>query len=139
MIDIENLVYTNVRNAVKAFNADISVSGTYADVPSAIPHVSIEETDNASVASALSTSDREYAVNLTYTANIYTNTATAKSDAKAIAEVVNDAFTDMGFVRSMKQEMPNIDRTIYRLILRFQGTVWKGISGTDGHYNITAR
>lgn len=139
MIDIENLVYTNVRNAVKAFNAGISVSGTYVDVPSSIPHVSIEETDNASVASAISTSDREYAVNLTYTANIYTNTATAKSDAKAIAEVVSDAFTEMGFARSMKQEMPNIDRTIYRLILRFQGTAWKGIGGTDGHYNITAR
>ena len=139
MIDIENLVYTNVRNAVKAFNADIGVSGSYADVPSSLPPVSIEETDNASVPTAISTSDREYAANLTYTANIYTNTATAKSDAKAIAEVVNDAFTEMGFVRSMKQEMPNIDRTIYRLILRFQGTAWKGICGTDGHYNITAR
>jgi hypothetical protein len=139
MIDIENLVYTNIRNAIKLFNQGISVSGTYADVPSSFPHVSIEETDNASVAGALSTSDREYAVNLTYTANIYTNTATAKSDAKAIAEVVSDAFAEMGFVRSMKQEMPNIDRTIYRLILRFQGTAWKGYDGVDGHYNITAR
>ena len=139
MIDIENLVYTNVRNAVKAFNAGISVSGTYVDVPSSIPHVSIEETDNASVASAISTSDREYAVNLTYTANIYTNTATAKSDAKAIAEVVSDAFTEMGFVRSMKSEMPNIDRTIYRLILRFQATAWKSADGAADHFNITAR
>lgn len=139
MIDIENLVYTNVRTAVKGFKPLASVSGTYTDVPSSFPHVSIEETDNAVLSSTLSTSDREYAANLTYTVNIYTNTATAKSDAKELAAVVNDAFSDMGFVRSMKQEMPNIDRTIYRLILRFHGTVWKGISGEEGHYNITAR
>lgn len=139
MIDIENLVYTNVRTAVKGFKPLASVSGTYTDVPPSFPHVSIEETDNAVLSSTLSTSDREYAANLTYTVNIYTNTATAKSDAKELAAVVNDAFSDMGLVRSMKQEMPNIDRTIYRLILRFQGTAWKGISGEEGHYNITAR
>lgn len=139
MIDIENLVYTNIRTAVKAYNNAISMTSTYTDIPSSFPHVSVEETDNASVVSAISTSDREYAANLTYTVNIYTNTATAKTDAKAIAAVVNDAFTDMGFNRSMKQEMPNIDRTIYRLILRFQGTAWKAISGADRHYNITAR
>jgi len=139
MIDIENLVYTNARNAVKAYDSAITTSGTYSDVPSSFPHVSIEETDNASVSDYISTSDREFAANLTYTVNIYTNTATAKSDAKAIAAVVSDAFTAMGFVRTMKQEMPNIDRTIYRLILRFQATAWRGFDGDDGHYNITAR
>ena len=139
MIDIENYVYTSIRNAVKLYDSNISVSGVYIDVPPKFPHVSIEETDNASVASAIDTSDRERAANVTYTVNIYTNTATAKTDAKAVAVVVNDAFTALGFNRSMKQEMPNIDRTIYRLILRFQATAWKGFDGVDGHYNITAR
>lgn len=139
MIDIENLVYTNIRNAVVAFQPSVSVSGTYTDVPSSFPHVSIEETDSFVPTETMSTSDREFAANLTYTVNIYTNTATAKSDAKALAAVVNDAFADMGFARSMKQEMPNIDRTIYRLIMRFQATAWKGFDGADGHYNITAR
>lgn len=139
MIDIENYVYTQVRNALKTHDSKISVSNDYAAVPSKFPHVSIEETDNASVSGRISTSDREYAANLTYTVTIYTNTALAKTDAKAIAVVVNEAFTDMGFVRSMKQELPNIDRTIYRLILRFNATAWKGFDGVDGHYNITAR
>lgn len=139
MIDIENKVYTEVRNALKSFNNNVSVSGTYTDTPSQFPHVSVEETDSSSVASAISTSDREYAANLTYTVNIYTNTKTAKADAKALAAVINDTFSAMGFNRSMKQELPNIDRTIYRMILRFQATAWKAISGTDGHYNITAR
>lgn len=139
MIDIENYVYTTVRNAIKAYNADINVSGTYLDIPSKFPHVSIEETDNASIPSTISTSSREYAANVTYTVNIYTNTATAKTDAKVVAVVVNDAFTALGFNRSMKQEMPNIDRTIYRLILRFQATAWKSADGVEGHFNITAR
>lgn len=139
MIDVENLIYTNVRTAVKGQFPLTSVSSTYVDVPSSFPHVSVEETDSYVPASAISTTDREYAANLTYTVNIYTNTATAKSNAKAIAAVVNDAFSDMGFVRSMKQEMPNMDRTIYRLIMRFQATAWKSADGEDGHYNITAR
>ena len=139
MVDIENYVYTTVRNAVKQHDSNISVSGTYIDIPAQIPHVSIEETDNTSLAAFISTSDREFAADLVYTVNIYTNTATAKSDAKAIAAVVDGAFAEMGFVRSMKQEMPNIDRTIYRLILRFSATAWKAYDGVDGHYNITAR
>lgn len=139
MIDIEKLVYTNVRNALKAFNSHISVSGTYIDVPSNLPHVSVEETDSYTPAEMLSTTDREYAANLTYTVNIYTNTATAKSYAKEIAAVVNDTFRDMGFVRAMKQELPNIDRTIYRLILRFQATAWRAYDGAADHFNITAR
>lgn len=139
MIDVENYVYTAVRNALKTAFPAISVSGTYIDVPSKFPHVSVEETDSYTRSDFISTSDREFAANLTYTVNIYTNTATAKSDAKAITAVVNDAFADIGFVRSMKQEMPNIDRTIYRLILRFQATAWKAYDGVEGHYNITAR
>ena len=139
MIDVENKVYTEVRTALKAFNPAIDIQGTYTSNPSTFPHVSIEETDNSGVASAASNTDPEYAANLTYTVNIYTNTQTAKSDAKAIAAVVNDAFLDLGFLRSMKQEMPNIDRTIYRLILRFQGTAWKHFDGVEGHYNITIR
>lgn len=139
MVDIENLVYTNVRNAVKGYDANASVSGDYADVPASFPHVSIEETDNASVVGAISTSDREYAANVTYTVNIYANTETAKTEAKALAAVVDSVFSAMGFVRTMKQTMPNIDRTIYRLIMRYQATVWKAFDGEDGHYNITAR
>lgn len=139
MIDIENLVYTNVRNAVKAYDSNISVSGNSPDVPSSFPHVSVDETDNFVAVGAMSTTDREFAANLTYTVNIFTNTATAKTDAKKIADVVDDAFADMGFARSMKQTMPNIDRTIYRLIMRFQATASKAFDGEDGHYNITAR
>lgn len=140
MIDLENLIYTAIRSALKTqYGNNISVSGTYSDNPSAFPHVSIEETDNAVLPETASTSDREYAASLTYTVNIYTNTATAKQDAKDIAAVVNAAFVSCGFVRSMKQEMPNIDRTIYRLVLRFQATAWKSFDGADDHFNITAR
>lgn len=139
MIDIENLVYTNIRNAIKAYNSAIDVQGIHVDVPSTFPHVSIVETDNSADASTISTSDREYSAELTYTVNIYTNTANAKTVARAIANVVNDAFTGIGFVRSMMQVAPNIDRTIYRLILRYQATAWKAYDGADGHYNITSR
>ena len=135
---MENLIYTNVRTAIKGSFPLASVSSTYIDVPSSFPHISVEETDSYVPARTLSTSDREYAAVLTYTVNIYTNTATAKTNAKQIAAVVNDAFSDMGFTRTMKTELPNIDRTIYRLTMRFQAVAWKAYDGVDGHYNITA-
>lgn len=139
MINIEDLVYTNVRAAVKAFNPNVTLSGVYNDNPSTIPHVSVEETNNTNMTSTISTSDREFAAELTYTVNIFTNTATAKSDANDLAVVVSDAFAEMGFARSMKQRMPNIDRTIYRITMRFNAIASKAFDGEEGHYNITAR
>ena len=139
MIDVENYIYTQIRNAVKTAFPSASTSSTYNDTPDSFPHVSIEETDSYVPTETISTSDREFAANITYTVNIYTNTEHAKSDAKDLAKTINDAFSALGFSRTMKQEMPNIDRTIYRLILRFQATVWKGFDGVEGHYNISAR
>jgi hypothetical protein len=82
---------------------------------------------------------REFAANQTFTANVYTNTQTAKTDAKALADIVDRVMQNPGFRRSQMLNTPNIDRTIYRLTLRFVGIVSLGYDGEESHYKITAR
>jgi len=135
MIDIEPRVYTTVRGALKSAFPGIDVTGRYTENPAKFPHVSIVETNNVNSSRNASTSDHEFAANVTYTVNVYTNTEAAKSDAKDIAKVVSDSFLTMGFVRTMSQPMPNINRTIYRQTLRFTALVSKAFDGIDGHYN----
>lgn len=139
MIDVENYVYTQVRNAVLAAFSNTDVSSEYTETPAAFPHVCLEMTDNTVISSFMTAEKREFATEQTFTANIFTNTATAKTDAKKLAEIVDRTMSGMGFRRSMYLRTPNIDRTIYRLTLRYTGIVSTAYDEAAGHYNITAR
>lgn len=138
MNDIESYVYTEVRNAVKAVFANADVSSEYVENPAKFPHVCFELTNSSVLSAYIVENNREFASSQTFTANIFTNTSTAKSDAKAIAEVVDATMRDMGFRRAMYLRTPNIDRTIYRLTLRYEGIVSQSADGVAGHYSITA-
>lgn len=138
MNDIENYVYTQVRNAVKAAFVNADVSSEYVENPAKFPHICVEMTDSTVIAQYLTAQNREFASSQTFTANIFTNTATAKSDAKAIAEVVDDVMKGLGFRRALYLRTPNIDRTIYRLTLRYEGIVSQAYDGQSKHFNITA-
>lgn len=139
MIDVENYVYTQVRNAILAAFPNTDVSSEYTENPAAFPHVCLEMTDSTVNAEYMTASNREFATDQTFTANIFSNTATAKTDAKKLAEIVDGVMSGIGFRRSMYLRTPNIDRTIYRLTLRFTGTVSIGYNEAPGHFNVTAR
>ena len=138
MNDIESYVYTEVRKAVKDAFVNADVSSEYVENPAKFPHVCLEMTNSSVLSSHIVANNREFATSQTYTANIFTNTATAKSDAKAIAEVVDATMRDMGFRRALYLRTPNIDRTIYRLTLRYEGIVSQAYDGADKHFNVTA-
>ena len=138
MIDIESYIYTQVRNAVLASFTNADVSSEYVENPAKFPHICLEMEDDSVMAEYLTAQNREFASLQTFTANIYTNTPTAKSDAKAIAQVVDNAMQGLGFRRALYMRTPNIDRTIYRLTLRYEGIVSQAYDGQAGHFNITA-
>lgn len=120
MIDLENQVFNYVTNALRAvYGDDISISGEYVEVPERFPFVSLVEDDNSSVVTTL---DRqlETVANLMYTANVYSNLKTGKkSQAKAILDIVDASMMELGFTRTMRNQLPNIDRTIYRVTARY--------------------
>lgn len=136
--DIENYVYTQVRNAVLVAFSNADVSSEYVENPAKFPHICLEMTNSTNIAEFMTAQNREFATQQTYTANIYTNTPTAKSDAKAIAVVVDSVMQGLGFRRALYSRTPNIDRTIYRLTLRYEGIVSQAYDGQSKHFNITA-
>ena len=125
MIDIENQVFNYVVNALRAEFPNINVSNEEVETPESFPAVSIVESNNAVVAET-STLRRlpETACTLMYTVNIYSNLQVGqrRSQAKRIAEIVDDRMREMGFRRNILNPMENLDRTIYRMVGRYTKT-----------------
>lgn len=124
MIDIESNVFNYVANALRASCDSISVYGEEVETPSSFPSVSLVEDDNSEIESNL-TLDRtpETACNLMYTANVYSNLKSGKkAQAKAIMDIIDAKMHEMGFIRTMRNQLPNLDRTIYRVTARYTRT-----------------
>lgn len=126
MIDIENDVYDYAEKALKAAHSNIYVSGEYVSAPPEFPAVSIVEMDNR-VYERARTLRIENAARVTFECNIYSNkAANKKSEAKAIAVTLDNAFASIGFTRTFKNPVPNMnDSTIYRILCRYEAIVDK--------------
>lgn len=123
MVDIENQVFNYVANALRAkYGANnISVYGEYVEAPEKFPSVSLVEDDNSSVSETVTLARMpETAANLMYTANVYSNLKTGKkSQAKEIMDIIDSKMIELGFTRTMRSQLPNVDRTIYRVTARY--------------------
>lgn len=125
MIDVESMVFNTVANALRASYNGISIYGEYVESPSSFPSVSLVEDDNSEIVSNTTLyRNPETASNLMYTANVYSNLKTGKkAQAKAIMDVVDAQMRNMGFSRTMRSQLPNVDRTIYRVTARYTRTI----------------
>ena len=128
MIDIENDVFTAVASVLRAAYPNIYVVGEYVPAPPRFPAVSIVEADNR-VVTRMRTRNIENAASVMYEVNIYSNKASGKkSEAKAIAATIDEKFADIGFTRTMKEQVPNLnDATIYRIVCRYEAIVDKDL------------
>lgn len=134
MIDVENMVFTALYNAIKTAFPKAEVSGEYNETPSAFPFISIVEENNTPYRKTLDDSLKEHHANLMYTINIYSAKANGKkAEAKAIQEVVDSTLQNLKFTRSVCNRIPNTDRTIYRIVSRYSLIVQE--SYTDGNGN----
>lgn len=122
MIDIENEVFNTVVKALRAVYGDgISVYGEYVEKPECFPSVSLVEDDNREIEENKTLARLpETASQLMYTANVYSNLVSGKkTQAKAIMDIVDDCMRNFGFTRTMRSQLPNVDRTIYRVTARY--------------------
>ena len=122
MIDIENRVYTAVREAVKARLTNIS--STRNAMVQALPAMEFYEVGNSVYTPSITLERRENHAVVSFECNIYSH---EKQEAKEIAGLVDDCMAGMGFTRTLKTPTPNIDRTIYRLTMRWEGVVSRGM------------
>ncbi|MCM1364656.1 MAG: hypothetical protein NC122_05070 [Faecalibacterium sp.] len=127
MIDIEAKVYNNVVQAIKAKYPDVNFCGEYVESPAEFPCVCLVEDDNYTFAQTLDESLSENHTVVMYTVNVYSSKKdTKKSQAKAIAQAVDEQMQNMKFRRLMFNQIPNVDRTIYRIVMQYTAIVGKG-------------
>lgn len=126
MIDLENDLFDYVAKALRTVHPGIDVKAEYVEVPAKFPHVSIVEADNR-VLTRMRTNNIENAASVMYEINVYSNKAgNRKSEAKAIANTLDDAFAEIGFTRTFREQVPNLrDATIYRIVCRYEAVIDK--------------
>ena len=126
MIDLENDIFDYAAKALRAAHTGIDVAAEYVEMPAKFPHVSIVEADNR-ILERMRTNNIENAVSLMYEVNIYSNKASGKkSEAKAIANTLDDVLSGIGFTRTFREQVPNLrDATIYRIVCRYEAVIDK--------------
>ena len=142
MIEIENIVFTRLANAIRTSFTGASVYGEYVETPASFPCVTIVEADNKVYERTRDLDGIEHHAQVMYEINIYTNdSAGKKSKAKSLAQVIDNEMSDMLFTRTFRGQTPNIDRSIYRITMRYQAVVSEAVneSGTLYHVIHTTR
>lgn len=124
MIDIEQDVFSYVSKKLREAHNGIFVKGEYVNAPSSFPAVTIVENDNR-VLERMRTLNIENAASIMYECNIYSNKVSGKkAEAKAIADTMDNAFAEIGFTRTMRNQVANLnDATIYRIVCRYEAVV----------------
>lgn len=131
MINIESEVFSTVATALRsAFPGPpmIFVSSESVAAPPSYPAATLVEQDNSTYQRSLDSSGSEKHAVVMYEANAYSNLGSGKKkQTRAIMAIIDDEMQDMGFVRigSSPAEVPNADKTIYRMVARYRATVSK--------------
>jgi hypothetical protein len=140
MNDIEVQVIDKVIRAVKAEYPKAKVEDRFTENPASFPYVCVYETNSFMPQRYQDNTRKELYTEVAYEAQFFTNDTMKKSTAKAIAEIVDTTMQDIGFLRTFKSQVPNIDRTIYRIVLRYTAVVENATYGdTNNVINIYHR
>ncbi len=126
MINIETEVFSTVATALRDEITGIFVSGEAIAAPSSFPAVTLVEQDNSTYQRSLDSSGSEKHAVVMYEANAYSNLGSGKKkQTRAIMAIIDNEMQDMGFVRigSSPAEVPNADKTIYRMVARYRATI----------------
>ena len=134
MIDIENKVINDVFTAVRTAHTGASCYGEYVSVPAAFPCVTLYEADNATYRRSQDTDLQEHHARVMYECNVYSDKQSGKkAEARAIADLIDKTMQGMKFTRTFYQPLPNLDRTIYRITLRWEAVAGEPITTENGN------
>lgn len=127
MIDLENVIFTELATTLRdKYGENFFVAGEYVESPASFPAVTIVEADNR-VLQSMRTLKIENAVSVMYEINIYSNkTSGKKSEAKEIADVIDKKFEEIGFTRTMRNQVANLNNaSIFRMVCRYEAVIDK--------------
>ena len=126
MIDIENEIFTKVKNALSAEFPTITVESVTTYSPSKFPFVCIEEADNYAYQPSRDSGSNENHAVLMYEVNAYSNKSGGKkAECKAMIAVVDEVMSALGFTRNTKTPITLDKATKYRIFARYTAVVSK--------------
>lgn len=125
MLDFLNEIFTTVANAVRAAHSTVTVTGEYTRKPSKLPAVTLDETENVTVANLVDSSREERYSGLTYRLQVFSNkTSGKKAEARAIFATADEAMRNLGFRRITYTTTPEIyESTIYSITATYEAVV----------------
>lgn len=140
MITIENFIVDKVNKAVASLKTtypDLCVVGDYIEKTEKFPCISVVESDNYTHIPTQDAALVDHAANVAFEINIFTNNGNKrKSTAKSIAAVVDAEMLNNLFTRTFMGQTPNVDRTIFRITMRYTAVVWPVVSGNNITYQM---
>ena len=127
MIDLETDIFDYVAKRIRAAHTGAYVIGEYVETPAKFPAVTLVEADNRILTRMRTSDDIENGVSVMWDMNVYSNkTAGKKAEAKAIANTADSVFAEIGFTRTFREQVPNINNaTIYRIVCRYEAVIDK--------------
>lgn len=129
MIDYEKEVLTRVNNDLSLSFPGIGFVGSVQYYPASFPCVTGEEADNYSYVPSQDSGSNDNEANVMYEFNVYSNKRSGKKEeARAIAAIISNTMSLLGFTRTTMRPFNENNGSIYRILLRFTGVV-----GTTGN------
>lgn len=127
MIDCESVIFSRIADKFSDTYPDGSRYGEPVDSPARFPCMTLVEIDNSTYQQSQDSNLIEHHANITYEVNVYSNKISgAKQECKAIIALIDEQMQQMGFTRLFCNQVPNIDKKVYRMTARYRGVI-----GTD--------
>ena len=126
MIDIENMLFTKVKNDLPK---TVKMSATYSKSQSEFPLVTLVVMDNSIYTPFINSAKIENAVEIMVEVNVFSNkTAGKKEECKALIRTIDDTLSGLNLTRMFCQPTPNLeDATVYRITARYRAIVDKNL------------
>ena len=131
MIDIENLVFDTVYNALIQLYPNANITAGYDEETAIFPAVIVRETNNQPYRNSATDECSENHTRLTYEVEVESDKEnTGRSECKAILNAADEIMQSMKFRRVHKSRPLNVDRTIWRQYARYEVICDKGTQVT---------
>lgn len=124
MIDYESAIFSSVATALRTAYPGINVESVENYSPSSFPFVSLVEISNSVYTPTRDSSHGENHAVVGFEANVYTNkTSGRKTEAKQIANSLDEAMTTLGFTRISYVSASLDDASKYRIVTRYNAII----------------
>ena len=122
MIDKENEIFKAVAAALRKHNKNIYVIGAEMSLtPPKFPAVSFVQTNNATRTEYATFNCLENVVTEDYKAEVFSNLEKGKeAETKEITGIISSVLSELGYIRTFCEIVPNNDSTINRRMSRYR-------------------